>query len=127
LGSAVALKSLEVLEEEGLLENVNCVSPRFMERLHKLGEHKYAGEARGVGLMGAVELVANKKTKEPLPGDLQVSERIANKALEKGLICRPLGAAIVLGPPFIITVEQIDELFDILEETMAEVFADVGL
>ena len=127
LGSAVALKALEVLEEEGLLENVNCVSPRFMERLHKLGEHKYAGEARGVGLMGAVELVANKKTKEPLPGDLQVSERIANKALEKGLICRPLGAAIVLGPPFIITVEQIDELFDILEETMAEVFADVGL
>jgi adenosylmethionine-8-amino-7-oxononanoate aminotransferase len=127
LGSAVALKSLEVLEEEGLLDNVNRVSPRFMERLRKLGEHKYAGEARGVGLMGAVELVADKQTKEPLPGDLQVSERIANKALEKGLICRPLGAAIVLGPPFIITEEQIDEMFDILEETMAEVFADVGL
>jgi adenosylmethionine-8-amino-7-oxononanoate aminotransferase len=127
LGSAVALKSLEVLEEEGLLDNVNRVSPRFMERLRKLGEHKYAGEARGVGLMGAVELVADKQTKEPLPGDLQVSERIANKALEKGLICRPLGAAIVLGPPFIITEEQIDEMFDILEETLAEVFADVGL
>ena len=127
LGSAVALKSLEVLEEEGLLDNVNRVSPRFMERLRKLGEHKYAGEARGVGLMGAVELVADKQTKEPLPGDLQVSERIANKALEKGLICRPLGAAIVLGPPFIITEEQIDEMFDILEETMVEVFADVGL
>lgn len=127
LGSAVALKSLEVLEEEGLLDNVNRVSPRFMDRLHKLGAHKYAGEARGVGLMGAVELVADKQTKEPLPGDLQVSERIANKALEKGLICRPLGAAIVLGPPFIITEAQIDEMFDILEETMAEVFADVGL
>lgn len=74
-----------------------------------------------------MELVADKQTKEPLPGDLQVSERIANKALEKGLICRPLGAAIVLGPPFIITEAQIDEMFDILEETMAEVFADVGL
>ena len=127
LGSAVALKALQVLEEEGLLENVNRVSPRFMERLHRLGEHKYAGEARGVGLMGAVELVADKQTKAPLPGDLQVSERIANKALTKGLICRPLGAAIVLGPPFIITEAQIDEMFDILEETIAEVFADVGL
>lgn len=127
LGSAVALKSLEVLEDEGLLDNVNKVSPRFMERLHKLAEHKYAGEARGVGLMGAVELVANKDTKEALPSDLQVSERIANKALEKGLICRPLGPAIVLGPPFIITEHEIDQVFDILEETMEEVFADVGL
>jgi len=127
LGSAVALKSLQVIEEEGLLANVNRVSPRFLERLNKLGEHKYGGEARGVGLMGAVELVADKKTKEALPGDLQVSERIANKALEKGLICRPLGAAIVLGPPFTISEDEIDQIFDILEETMEEVFADVGL
>ncbi len=127
LGSAVALKALQVIEEEGLLENVRKVSPRFMERLHKLAEHKYAGEARGVGLMGAVELVADKVTKEALPGDLQVSERIANKALENGLICRPLGAAIVLGPPFIITEQEIDMVFDILEETIAEVFEDVGL
>lgn len=127
LGSAVALKSLQVIEDEGLLANVNRVSPRFIERLNKLGEHKYAGEARGVGLMGAVELVADKQTKEALPSDLQVSERIANKALEKGLICRPLGAAIVLGPPFIISEDEIDQVFDILEETMEDVFADVGL
>jgi adenosylmethionine-8-amino-7-oxononanoate aminotransferase len=127
LGSAVALKSLQVIEDEGLLENVNKVSPRFLERLNKLGEHKYAGEARGVGLMGAVEMVADKITKEPLPSDLQISERIANKALEKGLICRPLGQAIVLGPPFIITEKDVDDIFDILEETVNEVFADVGL
>ena len=127
LGSAVALKALDVIENEGLLKNVQEVCPRFLERLHNLGEHKYAGETRGVGLMGAVELVANKVTKEPLSSELQVPERIANKALEKGLICRPLGAAIVLGPPFIITEEQIDEMFDILEDTMAEVFVDVGI
>jgi adenosylmethionine-8-amino-7-oxononanoate aminotransferase len=127
LGSAVALKALEVLETEGLLENVNRVGPRFQEGLRKIGQHKYAGEARCVGLMGAVELVADKVTKAPLDGKLQVSERIANKALEKGLICRPLGQAIVLGPPFIITEAQLDEMFAILEETIAEVFADVGL
>lgn len=127
LGSAVALKALAVIEEEGLIDNVNKVSPHFLQRLHQLAEHKYAGEARGVGLMGAVEIVADKKTKEALPAELQISERIANKALEKGLICRPLGAAIVLGPPFIITEEEIDIIFDTLEETMADVFADVGL
>jgi len=51
----------------------------------------------------------------------------ANKALEHGLICRPLGAAIVLGPPFIITETEIDQVFDILERTVEEVFHDVGL
>lgn len=127
LGSAVALKALEVIETEGLLENVRRVSPRFLDGLNRLARHKHAGEARGVGLMGAVELVADKATKAPLDGRLQIPERIANKALEKGLICRPLGQAIVLGPPFIITEAQIDTMFDILEETMADVFADVGL
>ena len=127
LGSAVALKALEVIETEGLLENVRRVSPRFLSGLQRLGQHKYAGEARGVGLMGAVELVADKSTKIPLDGKLQISERIANKALEKGLICRPLGQAIVLGPPFIITDGEIDDMFSILEETIDEVFADVKL
>ena len=76
--------------------------------------------------MGAVEIVADKQTKEALPSELQISERIANKALQKGLICRPLGAVIVLGPPFIITEAEIDEVFDILEETMRDVFLDVA-
>lgn len=127
LASAVALKSLAVIEDEDLIGNVNRVSPHFLARLHRLGEHRYAGEVRGVGLMGAVELVADKASKEPLPGHLQVLERIANTALAKGLICRPLGASIVLGPPFIITEAEIDQIFDILEETMQEVFAEIGL
>jgi len=127
LGSAVALKALEVLETEGLLENVNRLSGRFMSGLRQLGEHKYAGEARGVGFMGAVELVADKATKVALDGSYQISERIANKALEKGLICRPLGQAIVLGPPFVMTEVEMDRMFAILADTMTEVFAEVGL
>lgn len=127
LGSAVALKALEVLETEGLLENVNQLAPRFMAGLQDLAQHKYAGEARGVGFMGAVELVADKATKAPLDGRLQISERIANKALEKGLICRPLGQAIVLGPPFIMTEAEMDRMFAILKQTMTEVFAEAGL
>jgi adenosylmethionine-8-amino-7-oxononanoate aminotransferase len=127
VGSAVALKAIDVIENEGLLENVQKVGPYFQQRLRELGEHKYCGEARGVGLMGALELVADQETKEAFPGELALSERIANKALANGLICRPLGAAVVLGPPFIITERQIDDLFSNLEKTMSEVFADVGL
>jgi adenosylmethionine-8-amino-7-oxononanoate aminotransferase len=98
-----------------------------MSGLRQLGEHKYAGEARGVGFMGAVELVADKATKVALDGSYQISERIANKALEKGLICRPLGQAIVLGPPFVMTEVEMDRMFAILADTMTEVFAEVGL
>lgn len=127
VGCAVALKAIDVITKEGLLENVQEVSPHFQERLQALGEHKYIGEARGVGLMAALEVVADKETKEALPSELSISERIANKALDNGLICRPLGAAIVLGPPFIITEDQIDFTVDTLEKTMAEVFADVGI
>jgi len=126
VGCAVALKAIDVIENEGLLDNVREVGPYFQERLHALGEHKYIGEARGVGFMGALEVVADRETKEAFPADLGISERIANKSIEKGLICRPLGAAIVLGPPFIMTREQIDRVFSILEETMTEVFTDVG-
>ncbi len=127
VGCAAALKSIDVILNEGLLDNVKAVSPRFQKRLHDLAGHKHIGEARGVGLMGALEVVADKETRDPLPGELAISERIANKSLDNGLICRPLGQAIVLGPPFIITEQQIDELFSTLEKTIAEVFADVGL
>lgn len=127
VGCAVALKAVDVITKEGLLENVRSVSPYFQERLQALGEHKYIGEVRGVGLMAALEVVADKDTKEALPGELAISERIANKALDNGLICRPLGSAIVLGPPFIITQEQIGFTVDTLEETMAQVFFDVGI
>ncbi|WP_246710211.1 aminotransferase [Martelella soudanensis] len=126
LGSAVALKALDVIENEGLIDNVRKLSPHFLERLGRLGEHRHAGEARGIGFMGAIEIVADRNTKAGFDGKIGISERIANKALLNGLICRPLGASVVLAPPFIITRSEMDTMFDILEKTIEEVFADVG-
>ena len=76
--------------------------------------------------MGALELVSDKATKAPFPGHLGVSERVSRRALANGLICRPLGQAVVLAPPFIITEAEIDELFDILARTLDEVASDIG-
>ena len=83
------------------------------------------GEARGVGLMGALEMVASKQSKAAFAGKLDVSERVARQALKNGLICRPLGQAVILAPPFIITEQQIGELFGILRRTLDEVHAGV--
>ncbi len=126
LGSAVALKALDVIENDGLIDNVRALTPYFLERLARFGDHPHAGEVRGVGFMGAIEIVADKEKKAPFDGKLRISERIANKALEKGLICRPLGASVVLAPPFIITRDELDAMFDMLEETFAAVFAEIG-
>ena len=68
----------------------------------------------------------NKATKTPFPGHLSVSERIANACTDAGLICRPLGQAVVLCPPFILTGAQMDEMFGKLEAALETVFAEVA-
>ncbi|GIX12101.1 MAG: aspartate aminotransferase family protein [Paracoccaceae bacterium] len=126
VGCAVALKAIDVVLREGLFENLRAVAPRFQERLRALADLPHIGEARGVGLMGALEAVADKDTKEPFPAELSISERIANTCMDNGLICRPLGQAIVLCPPFIITEGEIDRLFDLLEKSLRQVFREIG-
>jgi adenosylmethionine-8-amino-7-oxononanoate aminotransferase len=117
VGCAIALKAIEVIIDEGVLDNVVAVSPYFQELLWAFADHPHIGEARGVGLMGALELVRDKASKAPFPPDRPVSEQIANGALENGLICRPIGQAVVLAPPFIIT-----RGFDKLQTTLDQVF-----
>ena len=96
VGCAIALKAIDVILNQGVFDNVVEVAPYFQERLQGFAAHPYIGEARGVGLMGALELVSDKASKAPFPEDQPVSEQIANAALENGLICRPIGQAIVL-------------------------------
>ena len=127
VGCAIALKAIDVILKEGVLDNVVEVSPHFQDWLRSFAGHPHIGEARGVGLMGALELVSDKASKAPFPPEQPVSEQIANGALENGLICRPVGQAIVLAPPFIITKGQIDELFDKLEKTLDQVFEGKGV
>ena len=126
VGCAVALKAIDVVLEEGLLENVRALAPRFREGLDRIAEMANIGEARGVGLMGALEAVRDKATKEPFPGDLSISERMANACTDRGLICRPLGQSVVLCPPFTMTEAQMDEMFGLLEDALGAVFAEVG-
>ena len=72
--------------------------------------------------MAALEMVKNKKTKEPFDGNMNMGDKVANMSIDNGLICRPLGPAIVLCPQFIITKNQIDEMFNSLHKTIKEAF-----
>ena len=122
VGCAIALKAIDVIINEGLLENVKNVSPYFHERLQEFNQYEHIGETRGVGLMAALEMVKDKKTKEPFEGHLNMGDKVANMSIDNGLICRPLGPAIVLCPQFIITKNQIDEMFDSLHNTLKKAF-----
>ncbi|MDO5658827.1 MAG: aminotransferase [Paracoccus sp. (in: a-proteobacteria)] len=127
VGCAVALKAIDVVMNEGLAENVRRLAPRLEAGLRAIMERSdNIGELRGVGFMWALEAVKDKATKTPFPGDLSVSERIANTCTDMGLICRPLGQSIVLCPPFILTEEQMDEIFEKLEAALNKVFAEVA-
>ena len=68
-------------------------------------------------------MVRDKRSGEPFAPELRVSERVASRALDNGLICRPLGQAIVLCPPFIMSDGEMDTMLERLETTMIEVFA----
>tara|TARA_B100000953_G_scaffold275095_1_gene248350 strand:- start:798 stop:1673 length:876 start_codon:yes stop_codon:yes gene_type:complete len=122
VGCAIALKAIDVIINEGLLENVKNVSPYFHERLQEFKKYEHIGETRGVGLMAALEMVKDKNTKEPFESHLNMGDKVANMSIDNGLICRPLGPAIVLCPQFIINKSQIDEMFDSLHNTLKKAF-----
>src|SRR5262249_22871947 len=109
VAAAVALKTLEIYSRERLFDQVAQKAPHLQARLSALGAHRLVGEARGVGLIGAVELVADKASKRSFDATAAVAHLAVRLAEEEGLIVRALfGDAVSLCPPLIITREEID-------------------
>lgn len=110
VAAAVALENLAIIEERDLVGNVQALSPQFLKRLKQLESHPLAIEARGIGLIGALEL-------KPRDGFAtgQLGPKLFSILLEKGLIARAIGDSIALCPPMIITEAQIDTVFDTFE------------
>jgi adenosylmethionine-8-amino-7-oxononanoate aminotransferase len=126
VGCAIALEAIRLVTEGGLLERVQRLAPRFEAGLADLARHPNIGEWRGRGLMGALEAVRDPGTRTPFDGHLSISERIANTCTDHGLICRPLGQAIVLCPAFVTTEAQMDEMFALLGGALDDVFDAVA-
>ncbi len=112
LAMAVAMENLDIIEERNLMGRVNELSPHFLERLHSFKDHPLVGETRGVGLIGAIELVADKKTKAGFEKPGATGLKLAELGHEEGVIFRPIGDILAFCPPLIITDKQIDDIFD---------------
>jgi 4-aminobutyrate--pyruvate transaminase len=129
--AAVALETLKIYEERDVVGHVRRLAPQFRARLQTLSDHPLVGEARGVGLIGAVELVADKPAGTPFDPALKVGAQAAKRAEAHGLIVRALiDNVVAVCPPLIITPDQLDALFDALtaalDDTAAWVRAGAG-
>jgi 4-aminobutyrate--pyruvate transaminase len=110
--AAVALRTLEIYEERKLYEHVRKMSPLFQQRLQAFAAHPLVGEARGIGLLGACELVQNKTTKAAFDAKLAVGAKCMQLCQAHGLIVRAIGDAVALCPPYIVSADDIGEIFD---------------
>jgi len=127
VAAAVALETLKIYEDDGILEHVRAVAPRFQERLARLAEHPLVGESRGVGLLGGLELVRDKASREQYPPEAKAALTAADRALGHGLIVRPLpGDGLGICPPLIVKENDIDDTFDRLESGLDDAFASLN-
>ena len=118
--AAVALRNIEIMERIDLFTSVACKAVAFQQRLRAFNDVPLVGEARGIGLIGAIEFVKDKATKESFPRDARVGIYCMERCLHHGLVVRALGDVVCFCPPLVITDEQIDELFTKFELALHE-------
>lgn len=117
--AAVAIKTLEIYKKRNIVEHVRSLAPVFEARFAKLADHPLVGNSRAKGLIGAVELVADKATKRAFNPAHKVGATCQANAENEGLLSRALGGDIVaLCPPLIIKEDEVNEMFDRLERAL---------
>ncbi len=112
LGAAAALGSLKVFAEEKPFTLLQNTIPHLHQSMNRFLELPWVGDLRQLGMISALELVKNKKTKEPFSFTDRVGWKIYLQGLEKGLILRPLGNVVYLWLPISATIAEIDEIIE---------------
>jgi 4-aminobutyrate aminotransferase/4-aminobutyrate aminotransferase/(S)-3-amino-2-methylpropionate transaminase len=124
MACAAALASIEVIEEEDILNNVRKVGAAFMRRMEKMkATHPIIGDVRGKGFLLGIELVKDKRTKEPFN---EAGKAVYQKAFRKGLAWIPAGHILRMSPPLIMDEEYAMKGMDIIEESISEVEKEHG-
>lgn len=122
LGCSAALAVLDILKNDNIIEKANNTAIYLNDSINNaIGKHKNVGEIRHIGLINAIELVEDKSSKKGFDAKKRIGYQIYKKALEKGLILRPLGNVLYFNPPLIIGKEDIDKAIDICAASMNEI------
>lgn len=121
IACAAALASLELFEKEHLLLSMEPQVAYLKERLQQLRSLEHVGDVRQEGLIGGIELVRNKQTKESYPWEERIGVQVCTIARRRGLFLRPLGNILVVFPPLSISREELELLMDGIELSIREV------
>ena len=119
-GCALALASLELFEEDQLLARMATTVPLLRQGMARFAGMPYVGEVRGIGMVGALELVRDPATREPLPAGDPLLQRITREGLRHGIILRPIGNVVYLFLPQATTPTELADILDRVHGTLAE-------
>jgi len=113
VAAAVALANLEIMQRERVIERVrDTLTPYWATRWAELGDHPLVGEARSLGLFGALELVPRKPSRTFFPERGSVGTRARDLAIGNGLVMRAVWDTLIVAPPLVIRESEIDELVE---------------
>lgn len=126
--AAVALKNIEIIEQNDLVSNSARMGSYFLEQLRELKvKHPSVGDVRGIGLLLGIELVSDRERKTPFDESLQVGKRLTEKMRSRGIIMRFNGGKVTLGPPLCITAEDINEIISALNGAISELETELSV
>lgn len=120
VATAVALENLKIIEERELVNHAATMSPILQDALQAFSSHPLVGEVRGIGLIAAIELVADKQTKAPFDPAGKLGSYIFERAHHHGLIIRNIQDTIAFCPPLIITESQIKDMVQRFASTLED-------
>ena len=124
---AAALKNLDIMESEGMVENSAEMGNYLFDKLQTLREHPTVGDVRGgMGLLAAVEIVKDKQTREKFPKEAELGKKLTAAANNRGLLGR-FADVSSFAPPLCITRDEVDHMVDSFEDSLTEVEKDLGV
>jgi putrescine aminotransferase len=118
---AVALRNLQIIEDERLVERAEAMGRRLNEGLSRLAEMPQVGNIRGLGLMAAVEVVADRATRKPFEPSHGIGPRLVRAMRDRGVVTRVKGDGILFAPPLVITEQQIDTIVNVAADAIDQV------
>lgn len=129
VGAAVALKNLQILEDESLIESAQNLGKHLHQALHAAFDgHPHIGEVRGTGFLAGLQLMADANTKAFFDPTRKIPARVQKTAYDNGLLVRSLPSVttLALSPPFVATTADVDEMVGILKKSIDEVMAGLS-
>ena len=125
VAAAVALRNLQIFEDENLVQNAAERGDQLLQGLQRLNENPHVGNVRGLGFMCGFDFLQDPETDTAFPAEAKMGAKFLGAVKSRGLISRVRNDAFLLAPPLVSTKENVDEILTIVEESVKEVTAGV--